>query len=160
MQLTFRPLQWYDVDSIITWRYDGLYARYNLFALHLLPYIRLRALLKWMGRECYAVEDEQRFLVGYFMFRKLAHRKIEIGLGMRPDLTGRGYGLSFVEAGLAFGKQRYGAKRFRLFVADFNLRAMKVYTRAGFQMVRPVTREFAQGLTIYKGLYHEMQRDA
>jgi ribosomal-protein-alanine N-acetyltransferase len=156
MQFTFRPLQWYDVNSIYYWRYDGLYARYNGNALNLQPYVQLRLLNKWMGYECFAVEDEQRLLVGYFTFTKHTHRTVEIGLALRPDLTGRGYGLAFVESGLAFGKQRYRAKRFLLTVADFNLRAMKVYTRAGFLMVKPITKQTAQGAA----LFYEMQRDA
>ena len=156
MQFHFRPLQWHDLNAIWTWQYDSPYARYNGTNLGFWPYVQHRLRLKWMGYECFAVEDEQRFLVGYFTFTKHARRTVEIGLALRPDLTGRGYGLAFVEAGLAFGKQRYSAKRFLLTVADFNRRAMKVYTRAGFQMVKPITKQTAQG----PALFYEMQRNA
>lgn len=156
MQFHFRPLQGNDVHAISTWRYDGLYARYNGTSLDLQPYMQLRWLYKWLGYEWLAVEDEQRFLVGYFQYSKHAQRTVEIGLALRPDLTGRGYGLAFVEAGLAFGKRRYAAKSFLLTVADFNLRALKVYTRAGFQMVKTFPKQTAQGPV----LFHEMKRDA
>jgi hypothetical protein len=36
---------------------------------------------------------------------------------------------------LAFGRSRFAPARFRLTVAAFNLRAQRVYTRAGFRMV-------------------------
>ena len=156
MKFNFRPLQWHDVEAIITWRYTGSYARYNRTVRDLRPYVKFRWLYRLSGYECFAVEDEQRFLVGFFTFSKRAHLTVEIGLALRPDLTGRGFGLTFVEAGLTFGKQRYGLKRFLLTVADFNKRAMKVYTRAGFQMVRPITKLTAQGPV----RFYEMQRDA
>jgi ribosomal-protein-alanine N-acetyltransferase len=52
---------------------------------------------------------------------------------MRPDLTGRGLGLAFVEAGLAFARETFAPASFRLSVATFNRRAIAVYARAGFR---------------------------
>jgi ribosomal-protein-alanine N-acetyltransferase len=67
---------------------------------------------------------------------------IEIGLAMRPDLTGRGLGLSFVEAGLNFARHRYAPTRFTLDVATFNVRAQRVYERAGFRPLDTFSRRF------------------
>ena len=60
---------------------------------------------------------------------------ITIGLGLRPDFTGRGLGLEFVAAGLAFARARYQPTGFRLFVYAWNQRAIRVYERAGFVAV-------------------------
>ena len=57
----------------------------------------------------------------------------EIGLGLRPALTGRGLGAASLEAGLRFAADRFGARGFALAVAAFNRRAITVYERAGFQ---------------------------
>lgn len=57
---------------------------------------------------------------------------LDIGLGLRPDLTGAGKGLAFLQAGMKFAQRTYDAKRFRLSVAAFNLRAIAVYKKAGF----------------------------
>jgi [ribosomal protein S18]-alanine N-acetyltransferase len=64
-----------------------------------------------------------------------ADGSITIGLGLRPDLTGRGLGLGLVEAGLAHARDHYQPSGFRLFVYAWNLRAIQVYERAGFAAV-------------------------
>jgi ribosomal-protein-alanine N-acetyltransferase len=48
-------------------------------------------------------------------------------------LTGSGRGLSFLLAGLEFAREQYAPTQFRLMVAAFNQRAIRVYERAGFR---------------------------
>lgn len=56
----------------------------------------------------------------------------EIGLGMRPDLTGRGMGESFVRACLDRLGELAPGEPVVLGVAAFNERAIRVYERCGF----------------------------
>lgn len=58
-----------------------------------------------------------------------------IGLGLRPDHTGRGFGLAFVEAGLDHARSKFDPQELSLAVAAFNRRAITVYERAGFSEV-------------------------
>ena len=53
-------------------------------------------------------------------------------MGLRPDLTGRGFGSRFVIAGLEFAQVRFSLRVIQLRVAAFNERAIKVYRRVGF----------------------------
>jgi [ribosomal protein S18]-alanine N-acetyltransferase len=61
---------------------------------------------------------------------------VEVGLGLRPDLTGCGLGAGFLEAVLAEARSRHDPERMTLSVAAFNRRAITVYERAGFVTVR------------------------
>src|SRR5262249_56383287 len=64
---------------------------------------------------------------------KLTGPVAEIGLGLRPDLTGRGLGESFLRTCLRFASAALGARSYTLAVAAFNRRAITVYERAGIR---------------------------
>jgi ribosomal-protein-alanine N-acetyltransferase len=131
MAYSFRPLGRYDAEIIAGWRYDGSYAFYNIARPLLLAVVLLRPLLWLAGMRYYAVDKGADHCVGVFSFHKQG-RAVSIGLGLRPGLTGRGLGEDFVRAGLVFGAQLFRPAAFRLTVATFNQRAIRVYERAGF----------------------------
>jgi len=61
---------------------------------------------------------------------------LDIGLGMKPELTGQGLGKTFFRTILAHTKTLADAEpRVRLTVATFNQRAMRLYSHFGFQEV-------------------------
>ena len=94
-------------------------------------------------------------LIGFFQFRSDGDAVV-VGLGLRPDLTGRGLGQSFLEASLAFARGQFAPARFRLSVATFNERAIKVYEHAGFVVTRAFTHETNGGVFPFV----EMERPA
>lgn len=57
---------------------------------------------------------------------------LDIGLGMRPDLTGQGRGRDFMATLLQFSRRQLSARSLRLTVATFNTRAIRLYQRVGF----------------------------
>ena len=96
----------------------------------------------------HSVYDERGELAGYFCFGEDARvtagrhlgvyekeQALDVGLGMKPDLTGQGLGTEFVLAGLRFAKENLSPPAFRLTVAASNLRAIRVYERTGFEAV-------------------------
>lgn len=113
--------------AIASWHYDGPYSFYDLDGDDLQEFMDES---RW-GTVLFAVRDESNDVVGFLEFNR-AGDELEIGLGLRPDLTGRRLGAEFMAAGLEFARRRFGARRFKLAVAAFNDRAVRVYERAGF----------------------------
>ncbi len=80
----------------------------------------------------YSVCTEDGTLAGFYYFEE-RDDAIFYGLGLRPDLTGRGLGTAFVSTGLEFAEELFGRRRIVLDVAAFNERAIRVYECAGFR---------------------------
>jgi RimJ/RimL family protein N-acetyltransferase len=85
--------------------------------------------------------DDEGTLVGFYYFEEKPP-DLDFGLGLRPDLVGRGLGLEFFRRGLELARERYRPRRVYLHVAEFNERARKVYERAGFAVVSRHVRSF------------------
>jgi len=130
----FRPLTQADAEAIAGWHYPEPYAFYDWVA----DQDDLAELLDPAKRgDVYAaVDDASGELVGFFSFKPKGPGAVEIGLGLRPDHTGRGLGLEFVEGGLEHARARLEPEEFTLAVAAFNTRAITVYERAGFAETR------------------------
>ncbi|WP_186577995.1 GNAT family N-acetyltransferase [Aquibacillus kalidii] len=116
-------------DIAFNWHYDGEYSFYDMEAdkEDLDEFIdpEKRGDLK------YAVINNDE-LIGFFSVNAVEDKTCDIGVGMRPDLTGRGKGLDFLKAGLEFVIKEYKPAKITLSVATFNQRAIKVYRKLGF----------------------------
>lgn len=130
MKLTIRLASAETFAEMATWRYERPYDFYDGDVDPVLNPERF-----------YEVLDEDGSLVGNYYFEE-KDDALEVGLGLRPDLTGRGLGLEFLLAGIEFGRRRFGLPRVILNVAAFNERAIKVYERAGFRETGRHTRRF------------------
>lgn len=138
MWFTFMPMTLEDARLITAWRYPGVYAAYNFEGE--------AAELLGTRSPFFAACDEHGELVGFCCFGSTAEvtddgppwlftgedRILSVGLGLRPDLTGQGIGLSFVSAILDFAAEQFAPDAFRLYVLTWNHRATRVYERAGF----------------------------
>lgn len=127
---SFKPMGETDAQAIAVWHYEPPYDFYDM-AQDPDDLAELLNPQSWQG-EYYAATDERGELAGFFTFRWHDATTLEIGLGLRPDLTGKGLGLPFLEAGLAFGRSSFAPASFILHVATFNTRAIRTYERAGF----------------------------
>jgi ribosomal-protein-alanine N-acetyltransferase len=155
MQLTFSLMNGAEARAISAWHYEDQYTIYNISPDD--P----EALVEMLDRRSpyYTVRDENNRIVGFFNFGTsalvwdsgepgiyLEGRMVPVGLGLRPDLTGKGLGLAFVNAGLAFARKRFRPARFCLYVFAWNERAIRVYERAGFERRRVLTRSSERGV--------------
>ena len=131
-QHRFEPMSQQQAHAIAAWQYAPPYDFYDAVA----DAEDLAELLDPVQRagRYFAVlsERDPDGLVGFFAFTREGD-VVEVGLGLRPDLTDRGLGLAFLLAGLAFAREEFAPARFRLAVATFNQRAICVYERAGFR---------------------------
>lgn len=88
----------------------------------------------------HVIRDDEGSLVGFCSFGEDARVKggsyaedaLDVGIGIRPDLTGLGMGRMFTEAVLSFAIQRYSPSKLRVTIAGFNKRAQQVCINAGF----------------------------
>ena len=132
MRFDIEPLSQSDAETIASWHYEGEYAFYDAeadaedLAELLDPALR--------GDSMFAVRDDAGELVGFFAYQ-ISVGVVDYGLGLHPDLTGKGLGERFVCAGLDFAQSRFSPKTIQLRVAAFNQRAIKVYERVGFREV-------------------------
>jgi ribosomal-protein-alanine N-acetyltransferase len=108
--------------ELATWRYDP---PYDLYDGNPEPVLNPERFFQALD-----AADE---VIGFLYFEQRGDT-LEYGLGLRPDLTGKGLGLEFFRSGLAFGRERYRPARVITNVAEFNERARKVYERAGFRV--------------------------
>ena len=138
------------------WHYGGQYSFYDmendLEDLEEIINPKLR------GDKYYQVVDDQDELVGYFCLERLSEEKVEVGLGLRPDLTGHGLGLNFVKRIEEFIQNNFNYRITVLSVASFNKRAIKVYQGAGFKIMGSKMQKSNDGVYEFLNLSKTMNR--
>lgn len=158
-----------DVAQMAGWRYEGPYSIYSMGGDLEDPDEDPSEMLDRRSPS-YAVRDAAGALVGFFVYGSAAEpwnhpvptlypnraRMLAIGLGMRPNLTGRGFGTAFVRAGLAFACAQFMPASLRLYVYPWNSRAIRVYEHAGFTATGTLSMGSAQGQRVFL----EMRRPA
>ena len=120
-----------EAERPLGWRYPGPYATYDAEG----------PLRRELG--FFAVEDEDGDLVGFGCVGAEARvpgveeeaGTIDVGYGMRPDLTGQGRGREFVGAVLAHVVESHPAARLRMSILEWNGRSRSVAEAHGFGVV-------------------------
>ncbi len=157
MSLHIEPMDRSAVRAIHGWQYEPPYDLYDLADEPLLALLRV---FLDPQNAYYRIIDEGDELVGYCCFGPDAQvpggdygrQAVDVGLGLRPDLTGQGRGLGYVRAVLDFARCLFwsdagtaawpaalpadqgGPAAFRVTVAAFNKRAQRVWEKAGFRI--------------------------
>ena len=142
-QLQFGPLTAEHVSQILTWRYEPPYDLYNMgkgtadpielveaIDYFLQPENHFRAVLNQPTGELAAFcsfGPDGRVAGGDYSLEA-----IDIGMGVHPELTGRGLGHMFAGAAIDFARATFQPPRLRVTIAEFNRWAQKVWERHGF----------------------------
>lgn len=133
MNHTFQPMTQQQAEEIAqNWRYEGEYSFYDMTAD---PEDLAEFLDPGQRQDSYFTVIQGGEVIGFYSFTQMSDATIDIGLGMKPELTGNGKGLDFLKAGLEFAESAYRPDKITLSVAAFNKRAIKVYQKIGFNEV-------------------------
>ncbi|MFP7169940.1 GNAT family protein [Terribacillus sp. 7520-G] len=131
-----------DAYTILHWRYAPPYDLYNL------TYTEGAVMMLMVG-DYYGVY-ENGSLLGYFCFGEDARvpggdysdpSYLDIGIGMAPEMTGQGRGGKFFAEIQRWIEANTQKNRFRLTVALFNERAIRLYEKSGFRETGRFARE-------------------
>lgn len=151
MRFTIRAFTEADANAVASWRYP---APYDVYDAREDPSMgeEMRDPVRW-GVSWFAADDaDSGELVGFLELvasESELHAdtlvEVEVGLGLRPDLTGRGIGAAFVEAALEFSRSRWSPYTFALDVFPWNERAIRTYEQAGFERGEVYDRRFENG---------------
>ncbi|PSL41012.1 ribosomal-protein-alanine N-acetyltransferase [Planomicrobium soli] len=131
MEYAFYPMTQEIAEEIAyQWHYDTEYSFYDMEA----DQEDLQEFVNPVIRgNSYFMVIQNNETIGFYCFHQITEKTIDMGLGMKPDLTGNGSGVEFLEAGMAFLKSRFLPEKVTLSVATFNKRAIKVYKKIGFE---------------------------
>jgi [ribosomal protein S18]-alanine N-acetyltransferase len=126
------------VKEILLWNYEPPYDFYNNETTE-------ETISEFMNGDYFAVVDGMNSLIGFFCLgissqvpagrdlNAYDENMIDIGLGLKPELTGNGLGKIFLTFILRHIENNNKLSRpLRLTVATFNKRAIRLYENVGF----------------------------
>lgn len=141
--------------KILSWQYEEPYNFYN-------NEVNEEGINEFLSGSYQAITDDKGKLFGFLCTGEAAqvpagnkygvyHNSfIDIGLGMHPDYTGKGYGYEFMLFIIKYVKGNYIGIPMRLTVATFNKRAIHLYEKMGFVKLEKFTTDYAEFITMIK----------
>jgi ribosomal-protein-alanine N-acetyltransferase len=145
MPFTFHPIDETTARVVLAWRYPPPYEVYNEEPERVEEVVH--EMLK-ANYHYYRMAEGSDELVAYCCFGPDARvaggdysdQAVDIGLMVRPDLTGRRRGQHFAATVLEFAQRTFPQRRWRVTIAKFNLRAQRVWQNLGFHRVQTFAR--------------------
>ena len=126
-----QPMSQDSADQIASWHYPAPYDFYDMVA----DEEDLAELLSESTREnTYFEVIRNGALFGFATFQS-QNKVLEIGLGMKPDQTGKGLGVNFYQAIEDYARKNFDCQVLQLSVASFNQRALALYQKVGYEKV-------------------------
>lgn len=139
MSVTIQPLTSAQILSLLSWQYEEPYAVYNMAEddpQEAVDFFRDPA------NGYFAIVGEEDDLLGFCNFGADARvpggryeaEALDIGMGMRPELTGQGQGAIYAAAVFTFAGRQFPGQDQRVTIADFNKRAQHLCRKFGFEI--------------------------
>lgn len=155
MQLKIKPMTEERATDILGWKYEQPYNFYN-------NELTAEALQEMLDGSYYSLVDEQNALIGFFctganaqvsighQFGAYTEDFIDMGVGMHPNLVGKGNGFDFCAQVISFIRAESKDTPIRLTVATFNKRAIRLYEKLEFISEKRFRTDSAEFETMVK----------
>jgi [ribosomal protein S18]-alanine N-acetyltransferase len=135
----FVPMTAAYARALLAWHYDPPYDVYN--ADPDMAEADIAESFLNPAYHYYAVLDAQGVLIAYRCFGEDARvpggdysaDALDMGGGLRPDLTGRRLGPQIMRAAMTFARAHFAPRAFRTTVAAWNTRAQRACSKVGYQ---------------------------
>lgn len=145
MSFAIRPLEQCEAGAMLSWRYAPPFDMYNIVSKNGAEDVRF---FTDPTNNYFAMLDEGGEFVSFCCYGMDARvpggdyslDALDIGMGVRPNLTGQGRGGEFARAALDHGWHLYKPAFCRVTIASFNLRARRVWEKLGFHTVQTFQR--------------------
>ncbi|MGG6265764.1 GNAT family N-acetyltransferase [Leptolyngbya sp. AN03gr2] len=142
MQLTFQRLGKEHALAILNWCYAPPYD-YDYYNFNPETAQEELEYLLDPKQSFYAIVNSEGELEGYCSFGSdgrvpggdYTAEALDIGMGLKPDLTGQGHGRLYAQAIVNYGGSQYKVHQLRVTIAAFNKRAQRVWEQLGFKQV-------------------------
>jgi [ribosomal protein S18]-alanine N-acetyltransferase len=139
--LVFTPITEPEAREVLNWDYPDIGTLYRPDPNEMEDDIRV---LLTPTYNYYVARDVGGYLVGFCCFGEDAqvwggdytHNALDVGLGLNPELIGRGLSHQFLAAILDWGRQTFAPECFRATIATVNVRSQALFARAGFMIVQ------------------------
>jgi ribosomal-protein-alanine N-acetyltransferase len=138
----FMPMTEACARTALNWHYEPPYDFYNHDSTQLDALIRDSYLNP--AYRYFSVFDGNDSLIAFRCFGEDARvpggdyspDALDMGGGLRPDLTGHGLGPQIIRAAMDFARAEFSPRAFRATVAEFNLRAQRSCEKVGYVPVQ------------------------
>lgn len=145
MTLEFHLIDQVSARSALNWRYETPYDVYNSDPKDIEEGVEF---ILDPQNNYYSITDGDGDLIAFCCFGSDARvaggdyrlNALDIGLGVRPDLTGKRNGSIYVNAVIDFARGKFSPDLFRVTIAQFNKRALRVWEKAHFRPVEVFQR--------------------
>lgn len=146
LNISYCPADEKSAREYLQWQYEPPYDIYNCSPdkiEKIIPYNIDPA------NNIYAMFDQVNQLIGYCSYGKDARvsggdyseEALDIGMMIRPSLTGQGRGSDFARDVIHNGSRLFGPRKMRVTIAAFNRRAVRVWEKNGFRQTQTFKRE-------------------
>ena len=148
MDVYFSTMDEAGARDITQWHYEEPYQMYSLQDQTAVD--EVVAYLTNPKNCIYRIDDAEQALLAFCSFGDDAQvgggdysePAMDVGLGMRPSLTGKGLGPAMIAEVLQYALDHFDVQVFRATIAGFNLRAQKAWQKNGFKITQDFERTF------------------